>query len=178
MAGETIVSPSVAASQEFMRSIVDMDGLIYQLELDLKRKRMAGTDEKGQPLYEFYGPPRISDEGLQDVIAEIRSVLNPNTPFSYTQQADFNNFMLESCKVFAVRLWKKRKEWGIEPSDYLVICSMVRGIKEMCLRKTIGNNFKDFAASSRSTQEIISKEEQQKSGWSLPFFGKPKPPGY
>ena len=182
MAGD-IVNMPVASNADFMRTIVEMDDLIQQLELDLKRKRITEYryDEqvgKTVPVYYSYGNPRISDEGLQDVIAEVRSFLNANTPYSYTDSEGFNAIMKVSCKAFAIRLWVKMRDWGVEPSDYLVICDKVRILKELALRKTIGSNFANFSASSRQSTETLIREEQQRGGI-LGIFGQPKkPPGY
>lgn len=183
MAGD-IVNMPVASNPDFMRIIIEMEPLIEQLELDLKRKKIIEYkyDEKAGkpvPVYYSYGKPRISDEGLQDIIAEVRSFLNSNTPYSYTTESGFNKIMKVSCKAFAIRLWVKMRDWGVEPSDYLVICDKVRVLKELALRKTIGANFADFSASSRQSTETLIREEQQKGGILGGIFGQAKkPPQY
>jgi hypothetical protein len=184
MAGD-IVNMPVASNPDFMRLIVEMEDVIRGLELDLKRKRIEykfdETTGTNVPVIVSYGKPRISDEGLQDILAEVRSFLNPNTPYSYTSTGgeDFNGIMKVSCKAFAIRLWVKMKDWGVEPSDYLVICDKVRVLKELALRKTIGANFANFSASSRQSSETHIYEEQQKGGILGGIFGQPKkPPQY
>lgn len=170
-----IVNMPVSNSPGFMENIVDMNELLRQFELDMKRKKLISVSDDGKEVYYSYGKPRISDEGLQDVIAEIRAFLNNNTPYSYTLEEEFNNIMRVSCKAFAIRLWVKMKEWKIEPSDYLVICDKVRILKELSLRKSIKGNFQGFSQGSKSSTETIIREEQNRGGL-FGIFGPPKKP--
>ena len=175
---------SVAHAQDLMREITNFKKLLYQLELDLRRVRIIEKetiDEKtGEVRLEYieqkYGNPRMSDEGIQDVITELRKYLNPNTFYSYTNEDDFKRAMKQSNDAMVIRLWAKMKDWNIEPSDYSVICGIIKDMSDLAMRKAIKGNFADFTASSSSRQENIIVESSQKTGLLGGIFGSSQKP--
>lgn len=177
---------SVAHAQDLMREITNFRSLLNQLELDLRRVRMVEKEyinkETGERELRYeeikFGKQRITDEGIHDIITELRSYLNPNSFYSYTNEEDFKRMAQQGADSFAIRLWAKRKDWEVEPTDYGVICAMVRDIRELALRKAIKGNFADFTSSSSSRQENIIVESSQKTGGLLGgiFGSSQKPP--
>jgi len=179
------VSPiSVAHAQDLMREITNFRALLYQLEQDLKRVRVTEKEvinkETGERelkyVEEKYGKPRLSEEGIQDIISILRTHLNPNTFYSYTKEDAFNKAMWNTMDSIVIRLWDKRKAWNIEDSDYPVLCAMIRDMLESANRHAILGNFADFTGSSSSRQENIIMESSQKSGVLGGIFGSSQKP--
>jgi hypothetical protein len=169
-----VAPQSVAMAQDFMKDLNDFRRMVQQLELYLRRQKITGQDENGNLVITQMGAPRMSEEGIMDVLSEIESFLNTNTSYTYTEQNDFNNIMLESSDSFVIRLGLKMKDWRIEPSDFSVLCGVVRNIKEFALRKSIGRNFQMFTSSSRNTTENIILEKSEKTGLLGGIFGQRK----
>lgn len=164
------VAMPTAMAQDFMREITNHEPLIARLALDLQRKE-AVVDENGSVTFVSHGTPRMTEEGVRDIITLIRSLLNTNTQFSFTEKDDFRTTMLTSANTLSIRIWAKMKDWGIESSDYPVICDMVINMMDLAMRKAIGGNFQGFSSSSRSTAETIITESQQRQGIFSGIFG-------
>jgi len=169
-----VAPQSVAHAQDFMKDLNDFRRMLQQLELYLRRQKITGQDENGNLIITQMGRLRMSEEGLMDVLSEIDSFLNTNTMFTYTNDSEFKNIMLESMDSFVIRLGLKMKDWNIEPSDFPVLCSMVRSIKEFALRKSIGRNYQMFVSSTHNTSENIILEKSEKTGLLGGIFGQRK----
>lgn len=167
---EGMSSVPTAMAQDFMRDLINYEPLIGRLALDLQRVE-AVVKPDGSVEFKSYGKPRMKIEGVRDIISRIRSVLNQNTQYSYISEDDFRIMMRINTNTMAVRIWAKMKDWEIESTDYFVICDMVNDMMEMAVRKAIGKNFQEFTSSSRTSNETIIMENQNKSGLLSGIFG-------
>lgn len=166
-----------AMAQDFMREITNYEPLLLKLSLDLQRKEVT-FDKDGNMKVVQHGEPRVKEEGVRDIVSRVRSVLNTNTAYSYTTEDDFRNTMKANACSLVIRIWAKRRDWGIEASDYSVICRTVMDMMDMAMRKAIGKNFQDFTSSSKTSQETIIMESQQKSGFLGGIFGPSQKKGW
>jgi hypothetical protein len=167
---EGMNSVPTAMAQDFMRDLINKEPLIARLALDLQRmEAVSGADGKVE--FKSFGKPRMKIEGVRDIISRIRAVVNSNTEFSYMTEDDFRIIMRLNASTIAIRIWNKMKDWEIESTDYFVICDMINDLMEMALRKAIGKNFQEFTSSSRTSQETIIMENQNKSGLLSGIFG-------
>jgi hypothetical protein len=159
-----------AMAQDFMKEITNYEPMIARLALDLQRKDIS-FDKEGNAHINSYGKPRLSEEGVRDIISRVRSVANSNTIFSYMTEEDFRTVMKQNARSICVRIYFKMKDWGIEATDYPVICDIVIDVMEMALRKAIGKNMQELVGATKSSQETIITESQQKSGIFEKMFG-------
>jgi hypothetical protein len=167
---ESMNSVPTAMAQDFMRDLINYEPLIARLALDLQRME-AVVKPDGTIDFKQHGKPRMSVEGVRDLIARIRAVLNPNTAYGYQEQEQYQINMRMDMDTLAVHLFVNRKKWGIESTDYFVICDMLDNILSSANSKAVGKNFQEFTSSSRTSQETIIMENQNKSGLLSGIFG-------
>lgn len=157
-----------AMAQDFMKDINNFDSVLARFEMDLRRQEITGYDDKGYPVIKSRGPPRLSEEGIRDLVGEMRVFLSPNTSYSYLTEDQFNREMKQIAITSDVKLFRNMVAWGISEADYRPLCTIINTFKSLAMRKAIGKNYQDFTSSTKSTVEnrII---EQRDGG----FLGMP-----
>jgi hypothetical protein len=164
----------VGMAQDFMKDINNFDAVLARFEMDLRRQEVVGYDDKGAPVIKNRGEPRLSEEGIRDLVGEMRVFLSPNTSYSYLTEDQFNREMKQIAITTDIKLFRNMILWGISEADYRPLCTIINTFKSLAMRKAIGKNYQDFTSSTKSTVENRIIEEKPGGLLGMPWGNSQK----
>lgn len=162
------ISPSYTSPKDiYAGSIVNMtntDQLLYKLELTLRNVREG---KKGELIQ--LGPPRLNEEGINDVLGLVQSLVSRDTIMSNLDEREIQFLMMYYLiDPLILLLLVKGRFYGLTANDIATrnyILSACFNACYVCLKRGFEEGDKKFWKGS--VQEIkTTTEGSGKSGWS------------
>lgn len=157
-------------SDSFTMMRIDARELIVELEAFYRGQRVVGwteTDNAIKPAFETIGEPRMNSIGVQDMMAWLKSLFNPQTVQGNMNEIDLSNFLADLRLDLATNLMENLNLYNIKESDFNGIIDKTLVTAVMFFSRTKDNLERESYAQTTKSVEHMSERHK---GFSLNPF--------
>lgn len=120
---------------------LDTDKLLDDIKDYLRGKKTLIKEQDGKIITETikYGEEQVNDEGFQQLMGFIGSIINPHTAQGNLKSEEYKNLIFRLHKRLAYLVVSNWKIWGIKQQNRAAIVSHLISLTELFLSRTIDN---------------------------------------
>lgn len=168
-----IASNTGYTTESVIKMRLDTEKLLDQLEAFYRGSRVSGYEEREGiivPRFSDIGRPRMNDQGIQDLMSWLTSLLNPATVQGNKNTMEYGEFMGNLHADIAEALITNIHQYEIDERDYNAIVDKTLAALDMFFSRTIDNLEREsYSQTMRSVERV-----GEKSGFNWLPFGNSK----
>lgn len=153
---------------------LDPTEILRDLELYLRAAKVIGKeDEKGNYLEEtvVVGTPLANEAGVNGIMGYLRTTISPQNVQGNLTWERYDRLIFEIHTDLATIMSAKRREWGINITDYDFILDTIMHSLQMFISRLVENKERESYTESMRTEERSVLKPEKKEGWFSGLFG-------
>ena len=154
---------SFAGSEGVIKIRLDTSRLINDMEMFLKGVKTSmffnPETQQTQIVTTNVGIPLMNDYGIQCTLMTVNQVINSQGVQGNWTLDYFKQFVCETDITFSKNLWVNLKKWGVELTNYNVICDAFIGLVQEYSSRIIENKEREsYGMSMKTTESVVQNQ--------------------